>query len=701
VLLKISLGWYIAIDIKYARGISMSDQNVAYYAPKFDELNISYFKTEIPIALKNYKDKVQITKQNEVHSWDTSIQPLEEAAESLNRIWSQLEHLNAVANTPDIRATYDELLPIVTNFETEIMQDGDLYKIYLEIYISEDFKSLTDAQQIIITNAIRDFKLCGVDLAPESRSEFKRLAEELSDLENQFSNNLLDATENWDYRVNATQASVLAGLPKLALDIAHQKAKDQNHDGWIFTLDFPSYYAIMSNAKDRELRREFYYAYSTRASDQGPNANRWDNTDIINQILAKRARLAELAGYSNYVAYSLVPKMAKNLEDILQFLHNLIVRAKPKAEQEFKQLQDFATKTDNITQLEAWDIAYYSELFKIQQYEVSEEALRAYFPEPRVLTGLFKLVRTVFGLQIEELSGFQKWHPTVRLFKVLDKHNNLRGYFYTDLYARDGKRSGAWMSECISRMRFSNNLLQHPIAYLNCNFAPPVDNNPGLLTHDDVITLFHEFGHTLHHVLTQVDYYSAAGMNGVAWDAVELPSQFMENWCWQWDVIQDISENIKTGEPLPRAIFEKLLATKNFQSGMALMRQIEFTLFDLRIHAKNGKDQNKTVAQILDSVRSEVSVVPIPEFNRFQNSFGHIFAGGYAAGYYSYLWAEVLSCDAFAIFNKNNVYNNEVGNAFVTQILERGGSKPAMELFKAFAGREPEVDALLEHHAIA
>lgn len=678
----------------------MAEQLVAY-GPKFDELTAEYFKTQLPKAIENYQQQIIKVKGLKQHSWNSSIQPLEEAAESLSRVWSQLEHLNAVSNTPAIREVYDQLLPLASNFSMEIMQDAELYKNYIEVYNSDEFDKLNKAQQTIITNEIRDFKLAGVDLPADKREELKTLSNQLSELENKFSNNLLDATQGWTYKVSSSQKSVIAGIPRGTLDIAHNKAVEQQYDGWIFTLDFPCYYAIMSNAKDRKLRQEFYTAYNTRASDQGPNANKWDNTEIINEILAARDTIANITGYSNYVEYSLVPKMAQHQDDILAFINSLIERAKPKAIQELQEIQEFAKKVDGIGKLEPWDIAYYSEQYKIQQFEVSDEALRAYFPEPRVLAGLFKLVSNIFGLKIEEISGFQSWHPTVRMFKVTDSKNNVRGYFYTDLYAREGKRSGAWMAECFSRIRFADDLLQLPIAYLNCNFAPPAGKNPGLLSHDDVITLFHEFGHTLHHVLTQVDYFSVSGINGVAWDAVELPSQFMENWCWQWDVIQDISANVQTGEPLPRALFDKLLNTKNYQSALALLRQIEYTLFDIRIHSKSDKDRKRTVQQILDQVRSEVAVIPIPSFNRSQNNFGHVFAGGYAAGYYSYLWAEVLSCDAFAIFSKDTTYDAAQGAAFLQEILEKGGSKPAMELFIAFAGREPKVDALLEHHAIA
>lgn len=674
---------------------------VVAYSPKFSELNADYFYIKIPKVIESYHNNILRVKSNTSYSWENSIQPLEEGEEALSRCWSQLEHLNAVANTKEIRAAYDALLPKVTNFQTDIIQDQELYKIYLNVKNSPAFSKLSDAQRIIVDNALRDFKLAGVDLPDTERKKFKELIEKLSETENAYSNNVLDATEGWTCHIAVTEKTKLSGLPENALETAAAKAKEQGKDGWVLTLEYPCYAAVMGYVKNRELRHDIYIAYNTKASDQGPNAGKWDNTKNINQILDMRRQICNLVGYTNFAEYSLATKMASNLPDVMKFLGLLASRAKPKAQEEVQRLLDYANKIDGIDKLEAWDIAYYSEMYKKQNFGISDEELRVYFPEPKVLTGLFKLVQTIYGISISEMIGVSKWHDSVRMFKVVDKSNKIRGYFYTDLYAREGKRSGAWMAECATRMIHTNNKLQLPIAYLNCNFAAPIGNNPGLLTHDDVITLFHEFGHTLHHLLTQVNYYSASGINGVAWDAVELPSQFMENWCWEWSVIHDISANISDGKPLPKSIFDKLLATKTYHAALALVRQLEFTLFDLRIHANFAEDQGQNVQQILDSVRAQVSVISLPKENRFQNSFSHIFAGGYAAGYYGYLWAEVLSCDAFAIFKAANLFSAEVGNAFLTEILEKGGSKPAMELFIAFAGREPEVDALLQHHAIA
>jgi len=678
----------------------MTDDLLAIDASSgFCNLRAEQFPLLIQASLDNYQSTITKVKSINSPTWDNAIQPLEEAAENLDRIWSLVSHINSVKNSTDIRNVYEELLPKISDFHTNIMQDEQLYNVYLQVSQLQEFSHLDLAQQTIINNELRDFKLSGVSLSPEQREVFKNLAKKSSLLENDFSNNVLDATEGWTYHITEDQQHLLAGLPEHTLEGAREKAQQQKQTGWILTLDQPCYYSVLTYAQSRDLRKEFYWAYNTRASDQGPNAGKWDNGSLITEILHIRQQMAALVGYRNYAEYSLVPKMAHSTEQVRSFLEDLIFKAKPKAEQEFADLKKFAKQKGHDGQLEAWDVSYYSELCKIENYDVSDEALRAYFPEPRVLTGLFKLVRQLYCIEIEEVADFDKWHESVRMFKVIDQSNNLRGYFYVDLYTREGKRGGAWMAECLSRIRFANDLLQKPIAYLNCNFAPPTEHKPGLLTHDDVITLFHEFGHTLHHVLTQVDYYSVSGTR-VAWDAVELPSQFMENWCWEWQVIQDITENVNTGEPLPRSEFDKLLATKNYQSAMALITQIGFALFDFRIHENAGDDFNKSAQEILNSVRKEVAVIPIPEFNRFQNSFCHIFAGGYQAGYYSYLWAEVLSCDAFDMFRSSGLFNIDTGKKFLTHILEQGGSKPAMDLFIAFAGREPEVDALLRHHAI-
>jgi len=666
----------------------------------FYELAPEQFVDEIQAAIADYKQVIAAIKSNHVVNWVSTVQPLEEAAERLDKIWGMLNHINAVANTPEVRKVYEELLPIVTNFSIDVMQDEALYKIYAAINNSEEFFTLSAAQQAVITNAIRDFKLSGVSLPEPQSSELRYATERLSELENNFANNVLDSTEDWTYHVAPQQYALLEGVPEHTKELAKAKAISSSLEGWVLTLDFPCYAAIVKHAVNRQLREEFYMAQNTRASSKGDMAGKWDNTPLIAEILKTRHKIATLTGYANYAEYSLVPKMAGSPAQVKEFLHDLAYKARPHALLEFSELQNFAKQQGLSDNLEAWDVGYYSELLRQQRFDVSEDALRVYFPEPRVLTGLFKLARKLFAIEIEEVTDFPTWDDSVRMFKVVDQDNLLRGHFYIDLYTRDGKRGGAWMSECACRIRFASDLLQTPVAYLNCNFAPGVGHQPGLLSHAEVETLFHEFGHTLHHVLTKVDYYSVSGMNGVPWDAVELPSQFMENWAWEWQVMQDISENINTGEPLPRAEFDKLLASKNFQSALFLMRQLEYTMFDLRIHEHSGEDVNRTAHEVLEAVRKEISVVPTPVANRFENSFSHIFAGGYAAGYYSYLWAEVLSCDAYDKFKKAGLFDNDLGKAFLTHILEMGGSRPAMDLFVSFAGREPNVDALLQHHGI-
>lgn len=667
----------------------------------FYELAPEQFTNKIQAAIADYKQVIAAVKSNRVINWVFAVQPLEEAAERLDKVWGMLSHINAVANTPEIRSIYDSLLPIVTNFHVEVMQDSGLYNIYNILSSSEEFLSLSVAQQTVITNTIRDFKLAGVSLQDTQRHELRQLIKQLDELENNFANNVLDATQNWTYHISLDQHHLLDGVPEHTKELAKLKATNSNLDGWVLTLDYPCYLAIVKNATNRQLRQDFYIAFNTRASAEGNATEKWDNTVNIETILQLRQKIAHLTGHRNYAEYSLMSKMARTTKQVNDFLFDLAAKAKPNALLEFDELQNFAYQHGFEDNLQAWDVAYYSELLRKQRFDVSEDALRVYFPESRVLNGLFALAKKLFAIDIEEVTDFPTWHDSVRMFKVVDQDNILRGHFYIDLYTREGKRGGAWMSECACRMRFASDLLQTPVAYLNCNFAPGTDYKPALLSHAEVETLFHEFGHTLHHVLTKVDYYSVSGINGVAWDAVELPSQFMENWAWEWQVMQYISENINTGEPLPRAEFDKLLASKNFQSALFLMRQIEYAMFDFRIHENINSDANRSAHEILQDIRKEFSVVPTPDVNRFENSFSHIFAGGYAAGYYSYLWAEVLSCDAYDKFKNSGLLESEAGKAFLVHVLEMGGSRPAMELFVNFAGREPNVDALLRHYAIA
>lgn len=659
--------------------------------PVFKELTAREFLPKIRRALQDYAIVIMQVKATKDFSWESCIQPLEETAERLGKIWGLLEHLNSVTKTRSIRNAYEELLPLITNFHTEVLHDKKLFELFVQYRDSKEFSELSEAQQTIINNDIRDFNLSGVDLREEERNKYKGYVESLNELENTFTNNVLDSTEAWTYYVAPEDASKIAGLPEHTLLYANELARDQKLQGWVFTLDYPCYHAIMSCCENREFRDLCYRAYNTRGT-----APEFDNTEIIAGILKLRRNVARIIGYKTYAQYSLIPKTADSVQEVNKFLLDLSAKVIPRARDEYANLIAYARNCGLSGELGAGDFTFYEEMMRKEQYHISEEELRAYFPEPRVLTGMFKLVRQLFGLSITEIADFDSWHKNVRLFCVSDKNGKVRGYFYIDLYTRTGKQGGAWMSECASRVRFSNDYLQKPVAFLNCNFAPPTRNRPGLLSHDEVITLFHEFGHTLHHVLTKVDFFSVSGMNGVAWDAIELPSQFLENFCWEWLVIQDISENLYTGEPMPREMFNCLIASKNFHAGLRMLRQIEYSLFDMRIHG----DSQESAHEILQNVRREISVVPVPEYNRYENSFTHIFGGGYAAGYYSYLWAEVLSCDAFDKFKENGLINPELGQSFLENILEQGGSKAAMDLFIAFAGRKPVTDALLRNHGI-
>ena len=668
--------------------------------PLFGEIKPEHFEPAIEYAIADYKKTLQQVLNQTTPTFDNTIDPLEEASNKIDQVWNVIRHLNLVQNAEEIRKAYEKALPKIVEFSSEIMQNKELYQAYLKIKESKDFNKLNQAQQIIVNHAIRDFKLAGVNLPQDQQDQVKVIKQQLSDLSNQFSKNILDATQAWNYHVTPENSALLTGLPEHTIALAKEKAGKDRKSGWILTLDAPCYIAVMSYAKDRNLREKFYTAYATRASDQGPMAGKWDNTEVINKILALRQELIELLGYNNYAEYSLVPKMAENTKQVMDFLHDLAQRSRPIAIKEFEELKQFAKQQDNLDQLYAWDIGYYSELYQQTHYKISQEELRPYFPEQQVFSGLFKLTEDLFGMQVEEIKDFPKWHDAVKLYAVKDQNGVLRGKFYVDLYTRNLKKSGAWMSDLKSRFRDKENKLHTPIAFLVADLTPSVNNNPALLSHDEIDTIFHEFGHVLQHILTQVDYLSVSGTNGVARDAVELPSQFMENWCWEWEVIKKLSAHYQTGEFLPKEKFDNLLATKNFNAALHMLRQLELAIFDFRLHLREEIDKGRTPQQILDQVRQEITVIPVPEFNRFQHSFSHIFDGGYAAGYFSYKWAEVLSSDAFEYFKENDTFNREIGRKFLTTILEQGGAKEAMDLFVEFRGRKPTIDALLKHNGI-
>jgi oligopeptidase A len=624
--------------------------------------------------------------------WGSLVQPLEDDNEKIHRMWSPVSHLNAVMNNDELRREYDSCLPKLTAYSTELAQDERLYAAYRKIAEGAEFNKLDISRQKIISNTLRDFRLAGAELADKNKKRFTEIQQELSRLASEFQNNVLDATQAW--RLHLEDKKDLVGLPAFACEMAQQAAEEKGLAGWCFTLDGPSYLAFMTYADNRELRAQMYEAYVTRASDEGPTAGQWDNSKIITQLLSLRKEAARLLGYANYGENSLATKMATNVEQVLQFLEKLIRKSKQAAEKEVEELVLFASQLDGIESLEAWDVAYYSEKLREQQFDFSREELRPYFPEAQVLNGMFKIIQRLYGVTVSPLDHVATWHEDVKVYQLKQQDGTVRGRFYLDLYARTHKRGGAWMDDCISRKRF-NSEIQIPTAFLICNFAAPVGDKPALFTHDDVTTLFHEFGHGLHHMMTTVDYVSVSGINGVAWDAVELPSQFMENWCWQKEALELIARHYETGESLPHSLLTKLKAAKNFQSAMQMVRQLEFALFDMKLHTEFDPTGDQTVQSVLDAVRREVAVVPTPIFSRFQNSFGHIFAGGYAAGYYGYKWAEVLSADAFSKFKEQGIFDRSTGELFLHTVLESGGSRDPMELFVEFRGREPEVDALL------
>ncbi|MCE5364271.1 oligopeptidase A [Pseudomonas anguilliseptica] len=624
-------------------------------------------------------------------SWDGLVLALDELGARLGQAWSPVSHLNAVCNSAELRAAYEACLPKLSEYWTEIGQNQPLFQAYQKLAASPAAAGFDVAQKTILEHALRDFRLSGIDLPAEQQTRYGEIQMKLSELASKFSNQLLDATQAWTKHVS--DEATLDGLTDSAKAQMKQAAEAKGLDGWLISLEFPSYFAVMTYANDRALREEVYAAYCTRASDQGPNAGKNDNGPVMNEILALRQELAKLLGFGNYAELSLASKMAESNEQVLSFLRDLGMRGKPFAEQDLRELQAFASE-QGCNELQSWDVGYYSEKLREQRYSISQEILRAYFPIDKVLTGLFAIVEKLYGIQIKELTGFDTWHPDVRLFEITENGQHV-GRFFFDLYARANKRGGAWMDGARDKRRSADGTLISPVANLVCNFTPAVGNKPALLTHDEVTTLFHEFGHGLHHLLTRVEHAGASGINGVAWDAVELPSQFMENWCWEPEGLALISGHFETGEPLPQDLLDKMLAAKNFQSGLMMVRQIEFSLFDFELHATHG--DGRSVLDVLEGIREEVSVLRPPAYNRFPNSFAHIFAGGYAAGYYSYKWAEVLSADAFSKFEEEGVFNSATGQAFREAILARGGSQAPMVLFVDFRGREPSIDALLRH----
>jgi len=665
--------------------------------PAFSRIRPEQIEPAIDTCLADCRAEIaRLTREVSVPTWETFVEPLDEVDDRLNRVWSPVGHLNGVLNSDALRAAYNACLPKLSDYGTEVGQNEELFRGYQAVAAQEH---LNPAQRKLLENVLRDFHLSGVDLPTDKKARFKSISQELSQLTTKYSENLLDATNAWSKRIE--DEAELAGLPDSALALARQNAEHRGQDGWLFTLDLPSYMPVMTYADNRDLRFELYEAFGTRASDQGPHAGQWDNGEIMERILDLRHELAQLLGFATYAQRSLATKMARSPKDVLDFLHDLAQRSVGQARRELAELEAFAREQHGVDRLEPWDIGYYSEKLRLHRYRISQEELRPYFPISRVLSGLFGVVERLFGVRIQEVTGLETYHADVRFFEIRDSESGtLRGQFYLDPYARQNKRGGAWMDVCTNRMHTSR-CDQIPVAYLVCNFTPPVGGKPSLLTHHEVETLFHEFGHGLHHMLTTVDYPGVAGINGVPWDAVELPSQFLENWCWERDSLDLFAAHWETGVPIPEDLYQRMIAAKNFQSAMQMVRQLEFALFDFRLHLEYDPATGGRVYEILEQVRDEVAVVRPPAFHRFAHGFSHIFAGGYAAGYYSYKWAEVLSADAFSLFEENGVFDSETGRSFRETILEKGGSEDAMTLYVRFRGREPTTDALLRHSGIA
>ena len=661
--------------------------------PLFEQINEKHISPAVNEVLKDNRLIIKEVESNkEDPNWQNFVSPLQKSNEKLSRVWSQINHLNSVVNNEQLRVIYNKNLTKITKYHSELSQNKLIYKKFIAIKSGKYYQKLTTPQKKIIADEILGFELGGVGLDSKKKSEFKKIISKLSKLSASFEENLLDSVNNYSLLIK--DKNRLKGVPKDVLVKAKIDAKLQKKSGWVFSLNFPCYMPVMQYADDREFRKQIYYAYATKASDLSDKNK--DNTNNINKILLNKQRLANLLGFSDYASMALTTKMANSSKEVINFLEDLANKAKPFASKDMTDLINYGHKL-NINDIEAWDIAYLSEKIKEERFNYSEQEIKSYFPDHKVIDGLFKVVENIYGIFIKK-EITEVWHKDVKFYKITNKSGELIGYFYLDLYARKSKRGGAWMDEAISKFKF-NNEATHPVAYLTCNFSEPVHNNVSLLTHDEVITLFHEFGHGLHHLLTEINDYGVSGIQGVEWDAVELPSQFMENFCWEWSVIKNMTEHTTTKKPMPKVLFNKLLKSKNFQSGMQTTRQVEFALFDIKLHSDYDPSLNNFL-NLLNQVRNQVSVVRPPEWNRFPHSFSHIFAGGYAAGYYSYKWAEVLSADAYSLFEEMGILSAEAGKRFRKEVLSMGGSRPAIKSFIKFRGRKPSIKALLRHQGL-
>ncbi|MGL9769583.1 MAG: oligopeptidase A [Sodalis sp. (in: enterobacteria)] len=671
----------------------------SFSLPPFTAIRPEHIVPAVKNTLEYCRHTVEeIVAQPGPFSWGNICQPLANADDRLSRIWSPVSHLNAVKNSQELREAYEQCLPLLSEYSTWVGQHKGLYQAYRNLRDGQYYIELSLAQKKAVDNALRDFELSGIRLTAKKQQRYGQIVARLAELGSVYNNNVLDASMNWSKLI--TDEQLLSGVPENVLIAARAQAQSREREGWLLTLDIPSYLPVITYCNNAALREELYRAYNTRASDQGVNAGKWDNGPIMSEILALRHELAQLLGFNSYADKSLVTKMAQDSQQVLHFLTDLAKRARPKGEQELAQLHTFVQHHFGCNTLDPWDIAYYSEKQKQHLFSINDEQLRSYFPEPRVISGLFEVVKRIYGIIAKERTDVDTWHPDVRFFDLFDECGELRGSFYLDLYARDNKRGGAWMDNCISMMRKANGDLQKPVAYLTCNCNRPINGKPALLTHNEVSTLFHEFGHGLHHILTRIDTPWVSGISGVPWDAVELPSQFMENYCWQPEALAFISGHYETGKPLPDALLSKLLEAKNYQVALFILRQLEFGLFDFRIHYQYNPKQGARVLETLAEVKKQVAVVQTVPWGRFPHTFSHIFSGGYAAGYYSYLWADVLAADAWSRFEEEGIFNRNTGESFLDTILSRGGSEEPMVCFTRFRGRKPQLEAMLRHYGI-
>jgi oligopeptidase A len=665
------------------------------HLPLFSQIKPDHVVPAIKEAIAQYQAVVEKVAASPSLRWEDIILPLEAAEAVLHGAWSPVSHLNNVKSSPELRAAHDECLPLLSDLSTSTGQHEGLYQKYKAIAAHEDFFSLAIEKQTAINNALLDFTLSGIALSAQDKIAFSTLQSTLSDLSSVFGNNVLDATTGWSKLI--TDKTQLQGVPDTSLEMFAAMAEQKGLEGWLLTLDAPVYMPVMSYCDDPAIRKMMYLEFSGRASDMGSNAGKFDNAPVMNELLKLRQQSAELLGFSDYAALSLATKMATKKSEVTSFLKDLADKSHAQAQDEIAEVIAFANKDT----LDAWDVGYYAEKLKEDKYSINDEMLRVYFPEAKVVAGLFSTVNQLFGLTVKEIVDVETWHNDVHYYEIYDDKQKIRGAFYLDLYAREGKRGGAWMDNCVDRRIDSEGNIVIPVAYLNCNFGQPVGDTPALFTHNEVTTLFHEFGHGLHHMLTKVETLSVSGINGVPWDAVELPSQFLENWCWEEESLGFISGHYESGESLPKALLDKMMQAKNYNSAMQMLRQLEFALFDFTIHSDFDKNNPTNIQAVLNTLRDEYAVIMPPKENRFQNGFSHIFSGGYAAGYYSYKWAEVLSADAFSKFEDQGIFDVKAGNDFLSCILEKGGSEAPAVLFDRFRGRAPSIDALLRHSGIS